>query len=68
MYYISSPWCLMFMCMCMCMCMWLQAWRGEWPQLGEAHAAAIDIVQYEGEVIFIPSGWYHQVSCPVIAP
>ena len=56
------------MCMCMCMCMWLQAWRGEWPQLGEAHAAAIDIVQYEGEVIFIPSGWYHQVSCLVIAP
>ena len=50
-----------------CACaMWLQAWRSEWPRLDEAHAAAIDIVQHEGEVIFIPSGWYHQVTCLVI--
>lgn len=38
-----------------------QAWRREWPRLSEAHEAAIDIVQLEGEVIFVPSGWYHQV-------
>mgnify|MGYP006138574165 CR=1 FL=1 len=33
----------------------------EWPRLAEAQAACVEVLQLEGEVLFVPSGWYHQV-------
>ncbi|CAM9254528.1 unnamed protein product [Chrysoparadoxa australica] len=39
-----------------------EAWDLErFPGLAEACAAAIDVVQGEGECIFVPSFWHHQV-------
>lgn len=35
--------------------------RSAWPRLHEALAVCADIVQRPGEIIFVPSGWHHQV-------
>lgn len=32
------------------------------PRLEKVSAAAITVTQFPGETIFVPSGWYHQVT------
>ena len=36
-------------------------WKKRFPRLNEAWALRHEVVQEAGEVIFVPSGWYHQV-------
>ncbi|KAL1515536.1 hypothetical protein AB1Y20_002158 [Prymnesium parvum] len=35
--------------------------EARWPNLSLAQAQCIDVTQQAGEVIFVPSGWHHQV-------
>lgn len=37
-------------------------WEKHYPRLDEAWAQRIEFVQEGGELVFVPSGWYHEVE------
>ena len=40
----------------------LDSESAQFPHLARAREKAISVWQYPGETIFVPSGWYHQVT------
>lgn len=36
-------------------------WQHRFPQLDDAWEGRVEVVQEEGELLFVPSGWYHEV-------